>query len=157
MDSQERCKVTTQTPRLDAILPDTPMPLPEFRNRLLYTGQQLRDYALAAVKNNAAEYEQSVKTVLSDVYSHIDIKLRADAQTIHTQTARIAELEATVEGLRKDAERYRYIRDAGERDYSVICESPRSPYLRMGERLDRAIDAALAPPQPAHREGEGLK
>ena len=53
---------------------------------------------------------------------------------------------AVAEQDKQDAKRYRYIRDAGIRDYSVICEAPNSPYLKFNEDLDSAIDAARGKP-----------
>lgn len=73
--------------------------------------------------------------------------ISADAETIRTQTARIAEMEATVEGLRKDAERYRWLKKGCKtKDELLAFVLLRNP--------DAAIDAALAPPQPTNREDE---
>lgn len=71
--------------------------------------------------------------------------ISADAETIRTQTARIAELEATVEGLRKLLQQCRD-------EMAGLPHSLGYAFTHLPK-----IDAALAPPQPTNREGEGLK
>jgi hypothetical protein len=74
-----------------------------------------------------------------------------DCQEAATELER---LRAEVEALRKDAERYRWLRS--RMAYRVICDFPRdkngrTPTLPEGEDkypagLDAAIDAATSPP-----------
>lgn len=65
-----------------------------------------------------------------------------------TQSARIAELEAEVERLRVDAERYEWLRDCLESDWA-ICEWSYLDHryyrdARESSIVDSAIDAARA-------------
>lgn len=55
---------------------------------------------------------------------------------------RVIELTKEVMELRKDAERYRWIRH-GDNDESVLCGDCRGIYLPRNERLDKAIDDKL--------------
>jgi len=91
------------------------------------------------------------------------VMLRADAEQLRAMEARLqteteiadracaeqTEIEEQlrardeeIAALRKNAERYLYVRDAGKRDYDVLYEH-RSNYLKMSLSLDEAIDAAL--------------
>lgn len=69
----------------------------------------------------------------------IERLIAAGVQVKRERDALLRETDA----LAKDAERYRYVRDAGRRDYLVLMEAKDSTYLKFGEHLDAAIRDAI--------------
>lgn len=78
---------------------------------------------------------------LRDLHTAFDGTMSEEGR--ETLLAAAAELER-LRGVEADALRYRYVRDAGQRDYGVLCEQRSNVYLKFGRRLDNAIDAAIA-------------
>lgn len=62
-------------------------------------------------------------------------------------SAKIRGLEAERDALRKDAGRYRFIKD----DRIVLAGGP-WPVAPFGEECDRKIDAAIAAKEPNHEQ-----
>ena len=75
------------------------------------------------------------------------------AQRIHIAThelkSRIAALEAERDALAKDAERYRWLRDVGDKTWTPFCQRLgwHSQGFNMDRRIDATIDAALTKEQ----------
>jgi hypothetical protein len=75
-----------------------------------------------------------------------------DAETIRTQSAELAALRAQVEGLRKDAERYRWLRERHRNPYVQLNVPPYGAGIISGTECDEVIDAAFARSQPVAKE-----
>ena len=81
-----------------------------------------------------------------------DVVLEA-ADTIESQSKRIAELESEVAALRVDAERYRWLREASKKKVDFHSREHRWMVSRdngdgtgqnlFGEKIDAEIDAAI--------------
>ena len=87
----------------------------------------------------------------------VDI-LKQQGQTIDTQAEKITELESQVEALRKDAERYQWLRD--EKNWNEDGITPiigNGEDTIYGEALDNAIDTAIAKDTQLDALGEMVK
>lgn len=79
----------------------------------------------------------------------VDYVRQRELQSLTEENARLAQ---ALEEARKDAERYRFLRDArspkdfysNEPNWNVACEQGGTGTVYRGERLDAAVDAALA-------------
>lgn len=65
------------------------------------------------------------------------MKMECDPQWVLDLAAERDKLRAEVEALRKDAERYRWIKECDHEEVDIVIENP-------SDDLDSAIDAAMA-------------
>lgn len=85
-----------------------------------------------------------METTIDDLESLYD-QLDAYANTIRNRDKHIAELEARADGWRKDAERYRWLRDSNNFvDGGMVVGNAEGEEILWDTSLDAAIDAALA-------------
>lgn len=114
---------------------------------LLYTAPVDQSARIAELEAEVA-IEQANGKHWADAYSKW-VESDVSAKRLIDQSQRIAELERQNAELRKDAERYRFIREASE----WMCGT-REAFGECGElshdRLDEAIDAALAEWSSSH-------
>lgn len=119
----------------------------------LVLAEALADELIGLEKSLAAMTERAEK---AEAALHSSIKRAADAEfETDTMLSRALTAEAVLEGARKDAERYRWMRNTAT--YCKVQWDARPgingmdeySWARQGEKMDAYIDAALsAPVQP---------
>ena|SRR5258708_3374605 len=131
---------------------------------------RLRGFALVYRHTDAGEAASILTQEAADTLTAQDVKCRlyeaslakADAEidglreiinspdAMASARAANALLTAEIDGLKRDAERYRWLREQhwNEADIAVVCYPKKSVKLGFdcpsGQRLDEAIDAAIA-------------
>ena len=89
--------------------------------------------------------EESLREAVTDQAETHALELRAYEATVQNLEQRIRELEKGRDELRKDAERYRWLRDdAFEHSNDCFMEAGRLFAEKHGVAFDEAIDAAIA-------------
>lgn len=84
--------------------------------------------------------------VLAEAYDTLAVRLADDGRARYLDLAAASDNERERDALRKDAERYRWIRQEHHNFDVSSCDSddPDTPWYRtLGEGLDAAIDAAM--------------
>lgn len=106
-----------------------------------------RDALVLAVENLKAESKRLVARDAMHVQQFNGLSQFRD-RTVKEFDAKVARLEAEAEALRKDAERYRFLRDPAPRDCApecdVICGVAEGEDVLWSGDLDRTIDAAMS-------------